>query len=165
MKKCCLIGHRTIKDIEVVSKQLKEILINLIELKKVKNFILGNNGEFNALAYTTLCFLKEQKYPEIKIISYSLNNEYTYTHEEAERYFKRAKISTAKIFDVINYLNDIDETQIKRAYVLRNKTIIENSDYCIFYYKEDYALPNNRNSGTKIAVEFAKQLNKNIILI
>ena len=51
----------------------------------------------------------------------------------------------------------------------KNKRIIEDSSSCLFYYKEGYSLPSNkgehRNSGTKIAYEYAIKLKKKIFNI
>ena len=63
----------------------------------------------------------------------------------------------------------------RASYVERNKEMIDNSDYCVFYYDENYQLPKKRalnglseyspKSGTKIAFDYAKQKNKIIINI
>ena len=63
----------------------------------------------------------------------------------------------------------------RASYVERNKEMIDNSDYCVFYFDENYQLPKRRalnglseytpKSGTKIAFDYAKQKNKIIINI
>ena len=161
---CCIIGHRKIEE----NINLIEKFINLIEKENITIFNFGFYGEFNDLCYKVLLKLKI-KYSQIKLVLYSLNNEVAYTFEEAEhikqRYEKQNKFFPHKCFDEINYLEDIDETKFKFACVLRNKKLINESDYCLFYCRENYTLSNNRNSGTKIAYECAKEQNKNIILI
>lgn len=164
MKSCCVIGRRTIND----KIDLLETLVDLIEKKKVFVFNFGFYGEFNDLCYQVLLSLKEI-YPQIKLVLYFLNNEFAYAFDEAEQYRnkfnKKNKIFPHKCFDEIIYLEDIDETKFKYACVLRNKKLIDESDFCLIYYRENYSLPNNRNSGTKIAYEYAKKQNKNFILI
>ena len=51
----------------------------------------------------------------------------------------------------------------KYRYIERNQIMINKSEYCIFYYKEDYSILNK--SGTKLALEYAKRSKKNIVII
>ena len=161
---CCIIGHRKIEE----KINLTEILVDLIKNKEISTFNFGFYGEFNDLCYKTILSLKET-YSQIKLVFYSLNNEIAYTFDEAEqikiKYKSKNKVFPYKCFDDIVYLQGIDETKFKYACVLRNKKLIDESDFCLFYYKENYSLPNNRNSGTKISYDYAKNQNKNIIVI
>jgi len=50
----------------------------------------------------------------------------------------------------------------KASYVKRNYEMIDNSRFCIVYYKENYT-PKGRKSGTKIAFTYAEKKKKNII--
>jgi len=164
MKKCCLIGHRKVEDIENVSKNLKAALINLIEKQNVSTFLFGANGEFNDLCYKIINELK-QKY-KLKTIFYSRCDEYAFTFEEKERYtYKSKNPFPYKCFDEIIENSKVHLANIKQSYVLRNKLIINSSDFCLFYYKENYNLGLNRNSGTKIAYEYAKELDKVIVMV
>ena len=64
----------------------------------------------------------------------------------------------------------------KASYIERNFAMIDDSDYCIFYYNENYK-PQKRkykkndvfeyqpNSGTSLAYNYAKQKRKNLINI
>lgn len=161
---CCLIGHRKIENIEDVTKKLKSTLINLIEKENVTTFLFGANGEFNDLCYKIINQLKSIY--KLTTIFYSRRDEYAFTYEEKERYSYRSKKPFPyKCFDEIIEDEIVHSAYLKQSYVIRNKLIIKNSDFCVFYYKENYNLGFNRNSGTKIAVEFAKELNKNIIII
>lgn len=164
MKSCCVIGHRTVdKNIN-----LTETLVDLIKNKNITEFKFGFYGEFNDLCYKAILSLKPT-YPQIKLVLYSLNNEFAYTFDEAEqiinKYERRNKPFLYKCFDNIIYLEDIDETKLKYAYVLRNKKLIDESEFCLFYYRENYSLPNKRNSGTKIAYDYASKQKKKIIII
>lgn len=159
---CCVIGHRKVSEnIKIVQE-----LINLIEQQNIAVFKFGYYGEFNELCYKTLIELKK-KYSNIKLILYSLNNEVAFTFEEAERYKYKYKNKEFpyKSFDEIIYLTEVDETRFKYACVLRNKKLIDESDICLFYLRENYTLLSNGHSGTKIAYDYAKKGGKNIIII
>jgi len=64
----------------------------------------------------------------------------------------------------------------KASYVERNQEMINKSEFCIFYYDENYAPPRRKRSkndvtdyqpksGTKIAYDYAIEKGKNIINI
>ena len=167
---CCIIGHRKINSEELQLK-LKNLFLDLINKENVTIFNFGKLGEFNDLCYKILIGIKKEN-PSIKLIVYALSDEIVYTFEEAEdyrnKYNRKEKEFKFKCFDEIIELRDIDETKFKYACVLRNKQIIDNSDLCVIYYKENYTLPSKnsqiRNSGTKIAYEYASKQNKKIII-
>ena len=52
----------------------------------------------------------------------------------------------------------------RAVYVERNYEMIDNSRYCICYYDEKY-VPDGRNSGTKIAYDYAVRKRLEIINI
>lgn len=169
----CIIGHRKIIDnTNIFEKNLFNILIDLIKNKNVSIFNFGFYGEFNDLCYKILINLKNY-YPNIQLVLYSLNNEIAYTFEEVEdyknKYNRKNKPFKYKCFDEIIYLTEIDESRVEYSYVLRNKKLIDESDFCLFYYKENYSLPTLngqiRNSGTKIAYDYSINQKKKIILI
>lgn len=169
---CCIIGHRTIEDdVEKLFEKIGSYVKYLVENKNVTIFKFGFYGAFNDMCYNLIAGLKIYN-PQIKLVLYSLNNEIAYTFEEAELYQKhynrKNKDFTFKCFDEILYLNDIDETKFKHACVLRNKKLIDESDYCMIYFRNDYSLPTKndmpRNSGTKIAYDYAVKQKKKILI-
>ena len=51
----------------------------------------------------------------------------------------------------------------KYSYVERNYEMIDSSTYCVFYYNKNYITRLDRNSGTKLAYEYALKKKKQII--
>ena len=62
----------------------------------------------------------------------------------------------------------------RAAYVERNYAMIDQSDYCLFYYNENYLPPKRKwarrdlfvyqpKSGTALAYKYAQQKKKNIV--
>ncbi len=51
----------------------------------------------------------------------------------------------------------------KASYVERNQAMIDDSDFCAFYYNKNYLPSTKTNSGTKIACEYAIRKKKNVI--
>ena len=52
----------------------------------------------------------------------------------------------------------------RAAYVERNYEMINNSNFCVVYYDEEY-IPNKRKSGTKIALDYAIKKGRKIIFL
>ena len=50
----------------------------------------------------------------------------------------------------------------KAVYVKRNYEMIDKSDFCIFYYNAENS-PTTRQSGTKIALQYAIERQKHVI--
>ena len=151
----CFIGHRFIEQNEKLISLLKETVLLLIK-KGATNFLFGSKSQFDDLAWEVVTLLKKD-YPFIKRIyvrsafqhidkSYA---KYLFEHYE-ETYFP-PKLENAG----------------KYSYVERNYEMIDNSDYCIFYYNKNHITKNGqqqqRKSGTKTAYEDAVKKKKQII--
>lgn len=173
--KCCFIGHRNIDINENFEERLKNLVEDLILNKNVRIFLFGSRSEFNTLCHVVVSALKE-KYPFIKRIVYTCKSE-SCTLEENKKEWE-------EIFSHFN-MNDIyimtfeEEFEFKTkytagraSYVERNQALINDSDYCIFYFNKDYypkskiqtkSILKKPTSGTKIAIDYAAVKKKNII--
>lgn len=154
LQSCCFFGHRTIKETTELKITLYNTVENLIVKKDVKIFMFGSKSEFNSLCYEIVTELK-QKYPDIKRVyvraAFSIiNDDYkSYLLERYEDTYFPEKIHNAG----------------KLAYVERNYEMINNSNFCVVYYDENYAPPRRKNSkkesdyqprsGTKVAYDYA----------
>lgn len=147
---CCFLGHRQIIETRELKEQILHILEKLIVDKNVDTFLFGSKSSFNSLCHTLVTNLKEQ-YPHIKRIYVRaefpvINNSYKqYLLERYEDTYYPENIKGAG----------------KAVYIKRNYEMIQNSQYCIFYYDEGCTIT-GRKSGTKIAFEYAKKHNKEI---
>ena len=159
----CFIGHRTIKKTEGLKCLLKETIITLIN-KGVTTFLFGSMSEFDDLSWEVVTELKE-KFPSIKRVY--VRSTYPYLDKAYEEYILKFYEET--------YFPPKLEKAGKYSYIERNYEMINDSAYCVFYYNENYIppikrqnkhkllLPSRRNSGTKIAYEYAKKKKKEII--
>ena len=94
----------------------------------------------------------KKKHPHIKRIF--VRAEYPYIDESYKAYLLESYEDTYFPKSVLG--------ASKASYVKRNCEMIENSRFCIVYYKEDYT-PKGRKSGTKIALDYAEKKKKTII--
>ena len=163
MKTCCFIGHRNTKATPELRESLTNAVRRLITEKSVNQFLFGSKSRFDDLCQDVVKELREE-YPNIKRVYVRM-----YYPELGEPY--------------IGYiLRDFEDTYMperienagKASYVERNQEMINASDFCVFYYDEEYKPPLRKqsrrsitsyqpNSGTKLAYEYAKQKKKEII--
>jgi uncharacterized phage-like protein YoqJ len=162
-KICSFFGHRNM----VATPELREKLIKtiswLITEKGVNKFLFGSKSCFDDFCQEVVKELREQ-YPHVRRVYVRM-----YYPELGEWY--------------ISYiLQDFEDTYMpsriekagKASYVERNQEMIDASDFCVFYYDEEYKPPMRKhskreltsyqpNSGTKRAYEYAKKKKKQII--
>lgn len=148
---CCFIGHRKIEYSLELELKLTELIENLIVEFNVGIFLFGSRSEFNDLCYRVVTKLKE-KYPYIKRIY--VRAEYNYDDNTMDYLLK-------------DYEQTYFPKQIVKAgkysYVERNLIMINQSEYCVFYYDKYYRVSNK--SGTNIAFNYATKLNKKVFNI
>lgn len=154
-KVCCFIGHRKINK----SSELKDNLLNKIEdliaNNNVNRFLFGSKSQFDDYCYEIVTELKE-KYPHIK------------------RVYVRSAYQNIPDWYEDSLLEHYEDTYFPKhmakagraSYVERNQEMINKSDFCIFYYDENYLPPRRKNSnrdlfdyqpksGTGVAYEYA----------
>ena len=148
---CCFFGHRKIENEKELTDILTDIIEDLIINKKINTFLFGSKSQFDDLCYDVVTEIKK-KYPHIKRIF--VRAEYPYIDESYEAYLLESYEDTCFPKSVLG--------AGKASYVTRNCEMIDNSRFCIVYYKEDYT-PKGRKSGTKIAFDYAEKKKKSII--
>ena len=152
---CCFIGHRTIVKSKELIFLLKQTIIDLID-KGVTTFLFGSMSEFDELSWEIVTELKVT-YPFIKRVY--VRSAFQYIDDFYEKYLLESYEET--------YFPPKLENAGRCSYVERNYEMINSSDYCIFYYNENYVVSsswqNKRKSGTKIAYSYALKKKKYII--
>ena len=161
--KVCFIGHRTIRRDEELLSSLKQTITDLIN-NGATTFLFGSMSEFDDLSREIVTELKE-KYPFIKRVY--VRSAFRYIDKRYEKYLLESYEET--------YFPPGLKNAGKYSYVERNYEMIDSSACCVFYYNENYVPPlsrqpernallqTERNSGTKIAYNYAVKRNKTII--
>ena len=148
---CCFIGHREINVTDELKEKLRVVIECLIVDENIDTFLFGSKSQFDDLCYDIVTEIKK-KYPHIKRIF--VRAEYPYIDESYEAYLLESYEDTYFPKSVLG--------AGKASYVKRNCEMIENSRFCIVYYKKDYSRK-GRKSGTKIAFDYAEKKKKTII--
>lgn len=176
-KFCSFFGHRKIEVTEELKQRTKETIEDLIVNHDVWTFLFGSRSDFDDLCHLLVTELKE-KYPDIKRIAYTCQSETCVLESERK---EREKSYSQLLKREVHLLGVEEEVEHKNkytagraSYVERNHAMIDDSDYCVFYYDENYQ-PEMRKyakrnlttyqpkSGTKLAYDYAKRKKKNII--
>ena len=176
-KICCFIGHREIENEIEIERILRILIEDLIVNNGVDTFLFGSRSDFNYLCLSIVTELKK-KYPHIKRVGYSCRSECYYLESEREKwekYYSEKQNKEVHLYCVDEeYDHKTKYTAGKASYVERNKAMIDDSDLCVVYYKEDY-LPEKRKyskrhltyyqpkSGTRLAFEYIKQRRKDYV--
>lgn len=177
--KCCFIGHRRVEISENLIQKLKNVIKDLIINHQVSEFSFGSRSIFDELCHMVVTELKSE-YPKIKRMSYTCKSEFCILESEKNRW---ERICGSYQKNGVGFLCFEEEVKFKTkftagrlSYVERNQAMINDSDYCVFYYDKNYE-PQLRKiskrsvnfyqpkSGTKIAYEYAKLKKKKIINI
>ena len=148
---CCFIGHREINVTDELKEKIRVVIEHLITDESIDTFLFGSKSHFDDLCYDIVTETKK-KHPHIKRIF--VRAEYPYIDESYEAYLLESYEDTYFPKSVLG--------AGKASYVKRNCEMIDNSRFCIVYYKEDYT-PKGRKSGTKIALAYAEKKKKTII--
>lgn len=165
-KYCTFFGHRNTVLTPEQQNSLYMLIENLILNKNVTNFVFGSKSNFDDICYKQVSILKK-KYTNIKCIAYVCKHEWACLYNKVELQKNITKSITGldidyKAFDKIEEcFNKIHNG--KNAYIYRNQLMIDKCDYIIIYYNNSYTI--HTNSGTKLALNYAKRKHKQIIYI
>ena len=140
-----------------------EIFENLIVFENVDTFYVGSKSEFDELCREVLA-VKKEKYPHVKRIY--VRAEYPDISDDYQKYLLKSCDAT--------YFPEKARNSGKAVYVERNLEMIDKSDICVVYFKDDYLPPRRRNSrrdlfdyqpksGTMLAYKYAVQKKRMII--
>ena len=178
-KSCCFIGHRKIIETNELKQRLQKTIENLIKEKQVRTFIFGSRSEFDFLCHQIVSNLISI-YPTIERVVYTCKSEFGVLKQDKKELEQMFSTAFKQDITLCEYEKEIEHktkfTSGKASYIERNKAMIDASDYCIFYYDENYKPPKRKhskndvleyqpNSGTFMAYMYAKQKQKKLINI
>ena len=176
-KICSFFGHRKIDITEELKQKLKCVIEDLIVNHNVQIFLFGSKSEFDELCHLLVTEIKES-YPKIKRIVYTCKSESCILETEREKWERIYSNVFNKSVELLGVEEEFEHktkyTAGKAGYLERNQAMIDNSEYCIFYYDKNYKPPQRKlsksnlsfyqpQSGTSLAYKYAKQKQKVII--
>ena len=170
MKACSFFGHRDTPQTEELKEKIRETVERLIVEKGVDTFLFGTRSSFDELCHIVVTELKE-KYSNIRRIAYLCKHESGCLVGAGMKMKQQIKKLTGKDVYVPEYEDIKKSDRVNSAgrasYIERNQFVIQDSDYCIFYFQMQSLLSekkfnkqkhnNKKKSGTKYAYEYALQ--------
>lgn len=173
---CSFFGHRKIENNEELKQKVKEVIEDLIVKHGVSTFLFGSRSEFDYLCHLVVTELKE-KY-DIKRIAYTCKSE-ACALESQRRQLEKKRLAVMRKGACLLGVEEEFEHKTKyqsgkACYVERNQAMINDSDFCVFYYDKNYkpALKKRSKrsvcyyqpkSGTEIAFLYAMRKRKILI--
>lgn len=141
MKSCSFFGHRDTPQTEELKEKVREIVERLIVEEGIDTFLFGSRSNFDELCHMVVTELKE-KFPYIQRIDYLCKHETACFVGEGMKMKQQIKKLTGRDVYVPEFEEIKEPDRInsagKAAYVERNQLMIDDSDYCVFYYNPDY---------------------------
>lgn len=173
-KVCSFFGHRNTVLTTIQYNTLKEFIEDLVVNHNVREFLFGSRSAFDCTCHKIVTELKVT-YPYLIRKCYTCKNETcTMESDRLKMEMTYSRLVNQKI-NLLGFEEEVEHktkfTAGKASYVERNMAMIDDSDYCVFYYNDNY-LPDlkkysKRNStyyqpksGTKLAFNYANQRKK-----
>ena len=162
-KVCCFIGHRKIQKTQELKEMLLNTIENLITKEDVTKFFFGSKSQFDDYCYEIVSELKE-KHPHIKRV---------YVRSAYQHIPNWYEDSLLEHYEDTYFPEHMAKAG-RASYVERNLEMINKSDFCIFFYDENYLPPRRKNSrrdlfdyqpksGTGVAYDYAVKKKVKII--
>lgn len=176
-KVCSFFGHRKITVTEELKRKIREVIEDLVTKQNVLTFLFGSRSDFNDLCHLIVTELKELN-PKIERICYTCRNETCILENEKEKWQNLLCNLQKKEITLLCYEKEQEHTTKfiarKASYIERNQAMIDDSDYCLFYYDTNYKPPLKKyskqsigfyqsKSGTALAYAYAKRKKKVLI--
>lgn len=170
-KVCSFFGHRRIKETEDLVQCLRNKIVELIEQYGVKIFLFGSRSDFDELCHRIVTELRV-KYPDLQRRAYTCRSETCILENEREKWEKIYSEVKNREVHLLGVEQEVEHknkwTAGRASYVERNQAMIDDSDYCIFYYNPYYQPPRRKyskrslgdyqpKSGTQLALDYAYQ--------
>lgn len=148
-----VIGHRIFKVTPEIIIATNTVMTDLVFKRKAKIFLYGTENRFEM--YCQICLFQYVNFTRFKWKQIMTPQEYS--DKLKGEYYK-------PIIGNIICAPKVEGSE-QLQYVERNKFMIDMCDVLVAYYDKNYVSPSGGRSGTEIAVEYAKSINKDVINI
>ena len=141
-------GHRIIEDFNRVEKKAEALIRDLILQKEYVEFLVGRNGDFDQIVSSAVKRLQRR----IRADNSSLVWVLPYTTAELRNHEKSFRV----YYDEIEICDAAQNSHPKRAYQIRNRQMVDQSDLVVFCVE-------HRSGGAYQTMRYAQEKGKRII--
>ncbi len=142
---CCFFGHRDVFD--PVDDFLYNKICELIENENVTEFLVGDHGDFDKASASAVRKVR-LTHGNIRL---TLVRPYFSDELNSNKDFYNT------LYDDVVIPAEAAQAHFKAAITKRNKWMIDQSDFCIFYVLRE-------NGGAYTALKYAEKKGKNVVL-
>ena len=143
-------GHRDFSKHSEYEEKIKQILLNLLREKEYVEFLVGRNGEFDIFVASLIRRIRnEDGYDNCSLILVLPYITAEFKNNEKEFY---------SYYDEVEICPDSEKAHFKSAITVRNKNIINRSDFILFYVEKS-------QGGAYNSLKYAENNCKNIMNI
>lgn len=125
---CTFAGHRSI--VGRIDDIVYNCILDLVVNKNVSCFYVGNNGDFDKLCAQIVRRIKRE-FKEKNIKLYLVVPKMSTTISNNREYYE-------EMYDEVIIPSESDAAHYKAMITIRNKWMVENSDYIVTYIKTEY---------------------------
>lgn len=165
-KSCCFIGHRKVEITDELIDSIYSTAEKLILNHNVTLFNFGSKSTFNDICHSVVTELKS-KYANLIRTAYCTKSEYACLESERESQEKTISKILDKDIRLLGFERRVTPEILlksgKASYIKRNEIMINDSDYCVFYYDINASRNSIVQSGTELAYKYAMKQNKTVV--
>lgn len=141
-------GHRKIENFFETEKQVENIIYKLMQSETYIEFLVGKSGDFDQLVTSVIKRAKRNVGKDnnslVLVLPYYSKHTPDYWH------------AYESFYDSIEICEESASAHYKSAYKIRNKNMIDRSDFIVFYV-------NKNKGGAYEALKYAQKTNKSYI--
>lgn len=141
-------GHRIIEDFNRAEANAEALIRDLILQKEYVEFLVGRGGDFDQIVSSTVKRLQRRIRDDNSVLVWVL----PYTTAELRNHEE----SFRAYYDEIEICDAAENGHPKRAYQIRNRQMIDQSDLVVFYV-------DHNSGGAYQAMRYAQKQRKQII--
>ena len=145
-----LFGHRRVHDYAEIEQQLHFLVYDLISNHEFVEFLVGRDGEFDQLAASTIRRVKRDVF--------DANSSLVWMQAYPRSEYMRDPKAYDDYYDIVELCDASAKAHPKAAIQLRNRSMVDRSDLCIFYVERRYG-------GAWETLKYAQKKNKRITLL
>lgn len=146
----CLFGHRQIENVIEVETALRNVIENILTDHEYVEFLVGREGEFDILAASVIKNIMRNRDDgkcSLTLVMPYLRADFEKNQAEYEAYY-----------DSVELCEESAASHPKAAIQIRNRTMVERSDLCIFCVTHP-------SGGAYQTMKYAESINRTILRI
>ena len=146
----CFFGHSIVDDFNSVENDVERIIQRVVNEHEYVEFLVGREGEFDQIVSSTVLRCKKRMD--------SANCSLTWIMPYLKADYINNQDSYNNYYDFVELCGQSARAFPKAAIQIRNRTMVDRSDLCLFYVRE-------KRGGAYQTLRYAEKKDKDVIII